>query len=263
MSAARAVDVLQGYFENVTSEVSKQDPIYIGVGIALIVIFLTLIILKIFSGGRNNRRSILLVGLCESGKTMLFSRLVYKKAVESYTSIKENAGPYLAIGQGSMSLEVIDVPGNERLRMQFWNRFKHQARGVVFLVDSSSIQKEVKEVAEYLYSLLSDEATTKNSTPFLLACNKQDITMAKSSKIIRTLLEKEMNTLRVIRAATLSSTDGSTSDAQAFLGKQGKDFDFSHLSNTVDMVECSAKGTGGSEDEGDLNTVTEWIAGLI
>jgi signal recognition particle receptor subunit beta len=32
------------------------------------------------------------VGLCESGKTLIFSQLIYKKAVESFTSMKENVG---------------------------------------------------------------------------------------------------------------------------------------------------------------------------
>ncbi|XP_041480091.1 signal recognition particle receptor subunit beta-like [Lytechinus variegatus] len=262
MSAASGVDVLQGYFENVKSEVSKQDPIILGVAVAIIVILFTIVLLRLFRGSRNNRRSVLVLGLCESGKTLLYSRLVHKKAIESYTSIKENSGPYQVIGQSSMLLEVIDIPGNDRQRIQFWNRFKTQARGVIFLVDSSSITKDLKEVAEFLYTLLSDSTTTNLNTPFLIACNKQDITMAKSARIIQTLLEKEMTTLRVTRAATLSSTDGSAGDTNKFLGKQGKDFDFSYLSNPVDFVECSARGSSAS-DEGELNTVSEWISNLV
>nr|XP_054769031.1 signal recognition particle receptor subunit beta-like [Lytechinus pictus] len=262
MSAASGVDVLQGYFENVKSEVSKQDPIILGVAVAIIVILFTMVLLRLFRGSRNNRRSVLVLGLCESGKTLLYSRLVHKKAIESYTSIKENSGPYQVIGQSSILLEVIDIPGNDRQRIQFWNRFKTQARGVIFLVDSSSITKDLKEVAEFLYTLLSDSTTTNLNTPFLIACNKQDITMAKSARIIQTLLEKEMTTLRVTRAATLSSTDGSAGDTNKFLGKQGKDFDFSYLSNPVDFVECSARGSSAS-DEGELNTVSEWISNLV
>lgn len=42
--------------------------------------------------GRVSRRGICLVGLCESGKTLIFSQLIYRKAVESFTSMKENVG---------------------------------------------------------------------------------------------------------------------------------------------------------------------------
>ena len=31
-------------------------------------------------------------GLCEAGKTPIFSQLIYKKAIESFTSMKENVG---------------------------------------------------------------------------------------------------------------------------------------------------------------------------
>ena len=41
-------------------------------------------------GVRVARRGICMVGLCESGKTLIFSQLVYKKAVDSFTSMKEN-----------------------------------------------------------------------------------------------------------------------------------------------------------------------------
>ena len=69
------------------------------------------------------------------------------------------------------------------------------------------------------------------------------------------------NTLRVTRAATLSSTDGSAAEGSKYLGKRGKDFDFSHLQNPVDFVECSAKGNGNSD--GELNMVVEWIENLV
>ena len=69
------------------------------------------------------------------------------------------------------------------------------------------------------------------------------------------------NTLRVTRAATLSSTDGSAAEGSKYLGKRGKDFDFSHLQNPVNFVECSAKGNGNSD--GELNMVVEWIENLV
>lgn len=54
--------------------------------------FLSVIFLFVWRKGRVSRRGICLVGLCESGKTLIFSQLIYKKAVESFTSMKENVG---------------------------------------------------------------------------------------------------------------------------------------------------------------------------
>ena len=54
--------------------------------------FLSVILLYLWSKNRINRRGICLVGLCESGKTLIFNQLVFGKAVETYTSIKENIG---------------------------------------------------------------------------------------------------------------------------------------------------------------------------
>ena len=63
---------------------------------AVHLIRLTSLILVVFifvwKRGRVSRRGICLVGLCEAGKTLIFSQLIYKKAIESFTSMKENVG---------------------------------------------------------------------------------------------------------------------------------------------------------------------------
>lgn len=60
------------------------------------------------------------------------------------------------------------------------------------MVDSSKFQKEVKEVAELLFVLLTDPAIHGSKLSLLVACNKQDITMSKSAKVIQSQLEKEL-----------------------------------------------------------------------
>lgn len=59
------------------------------------------------------------------------------------------------------------------------------------------------------------------------------------------------NTLRVTRSAALSSQDGSVGGSM-YLGKKGKDFEFSQLPMKVEFVECSARGSKG-EDGGDAD----------
>lgn len=45
-------------------------------------------------------------------------------------------------------LQLIDVPGNERVRNRYLDEYKSSARALVFVVDSCTIQKEIKDVAE-------------------------------------------------------------------------------------------------------------------
>ncbi|RLU15480.1 hypothetical protein DMN91_012474, partial [Ooceraea biroi] len=77
---------------------------------------------------------------------------------------------------------------------------------------------------EYLYNLLSD---VQRNVPVLILCNKQDQTVAKGCAVTRTMLEKEMNLLRMTKTSQLEGTDASSTNV--FLGKQEKDLEFSHF----------------------------------
>lgn len=159
----------------------------------------------------QKRTDLLFTGLCESGKTLLFSQLLHNVASETFTSISENIGEYVAEGSGK-SLRVIDIPGHERLRGRFFDQYKKTAKGIVFVVDSVTVQKDIRDVAEYepyfswcsdyianhffhvvnsyLYTVLADPSVS--SVPVLIACNKQDETFAKGSSVVKPLLEKEL-----------------------------------------------------------------------
>lgn len=66
------------------------------------------------------------------------------------------------------------------------------------------------------------------------------------------------NTLRVTRAATLDSTDTSGQTKEYFLGKEGKNFEFSQLSPMkVEFTECICKGS--EEKATDVESIEEWI----
>ena len=60
--------------------------------IALAVVFLTTILIWIVVRSRRSGDTILLLGLTDAGKTLLYSLLVAKKFVATQTSIKENKG---------------------------------------------------------------------------------------------------------------------------------------------------------------------------
>lgn len=46
------------------------------------------------------------------------------------------------------TLRIVDLPGQERLRNKFFDQFKNSAKAVVYVVDSVTIQKEIRDVAE-------------------------------------------------------------------------------------------------------------------
>ena len=60
------------------------------------------------------------------------------------------------------------------------------------------------------------------------------------------------------RAAALQGQDGGSTRTAGYVGKKGKDFEFSHvLQVTVEFAECSAKGQ--ADDEADVTAVEKWL----
>lgn len=257
-----AENPFEPYIESLRQQLEDQDPVFlIGVIVSLAVVVITFVFLKYFLTSKTVRSAVLLVGLCDSGKTLLFSRLLSGKFKRTQTSITDSSAPYKAKNDRGSTWTLIDLPGHDSLRPQYLEKFKSAARAIVFVVDSAIFQKEVRDVAEFLYVLLTDTVISRNSPSLLVACNKQDITMAKSAKLIQQQLEKEMNTLRVTRSAALSSQDGSVGGS-VYLGKKGKDFEFSQLPMKVEFLECSARGNKGEEGDADIESLEKSLAKL-
>lgn len=217
--------------------------------ISLFVLVLSLLIFILWRKTKSARTDILITGLSDAGKTYLFSQLLYSTDKETFSSITTNVGEF-STEQGP--IRVVDIPGNERLRNKFLDQYKYLAKAIVFVIDSVAIQKDIRDVADYLYTILSDQGTS--STPVLIVCNKQDVTMAKGEIVVKALLEKELNLVRQTRMNRLQSVDNSSGD-EVFLGKTGKDFVFNHLSQDIQFVECSAKSR-------DLSGIVNWIKKL-
>lgn len=92
----------------------------------------------------------------------------------------------------SASLRIVDIPGHERLREKFFDQYKPLARGVVFVIDSVTIQKDVRDAAEFLYNILSDNTLANARVSYLILCNKQDLSFAKGANAVKAILEKEL-----------------------------------------------------------------------
>uniref|UniRef100_I3NFT3 Signal recognition particle receptor subunit beta n=1 Tax=Ictidomys tridecemlineatus TaxID=43179 RepID=I3NFT3_ICTTR len=234
----------QPYLDSLRQELQQRDPTLLSVLVSLLVVLLTLVLWKFIWSRKSSQRAVLLVGLCDSGKTLLFVRLLTGHYRDTQTSITDSSAVYRVNNNRGNSLTLIDLPGHESLRLQFLERFKSSARAVVFVVDSAAFQREVKDVAEFLYQVLIDSMSLKNTPSFLIACNKQGAIV---------------NTLRVTRSAAPSTLDNS-STVPVQLGKKGKEFEFSQLPLKVEFLECSAKGGRGDTGSADIQDLEKWLA---
>ncbi|GCC23608.1 signal recognition particle receptor subunit beta [Chiloscyllium punctatum] len=255
-----AAATLQLYLESIRRELEQQDPNVLGVVVALAAVLLTIVFFILLRNRKSSRSAVLLAGLCDSGKTLLCCRLLSGKFKITHTSITSNSALYRVRSDKGPAVVLYDLPGHESLRLQYLEKHKADARAIIFVVDSVLFQKEVKDVAEFLYTLLTDAVIVKNAPPLLIACNKQDVTMAKSAKLIQQQLEKELNTLRMIRSGAPKSLDGSSTGGALPLGKKGKEFDFFQAPMKVEFVECSAQGNKGDRGEADLGSVEAWLS---
>lgn len=79
--------------------------------------------------------------------------------------------------------------------------------------------------------------------------------MAKGCTVIRMLLEKEMNLLRMTKTSQLEATDASSTNV--FLGKQDKHFDFSHLTSQICFAESYAFNKDSQTP--DIEKLNEWL----
>jgi len=251
MAAPPPVQNVKGFFEETKEKLESKDPQTVGIVVALLVGLLTLVLILLITKRKRFGRGILLCGTCDSGKTTLFSQLMTGKPVESYTSMKENMS-VLALA-GCRPVNLVDIPGHERLRDTILTKYVGSARGIIYVVDSSVVSKQIRDITEFLFNILSTPEVYSGRPRVLIACNKQDMGLVKGATVIQTLLEKEINALRVSHSNTLQGVGGAGGDDHVFLGKQGKDFAFSDIGSEVSFVEISSQSTEA------IGPVVDWI----
>lgn len=243
----------------------KYGGIYLAMALVVITTAIIFIVIKSTKSGRD---TVLLLGLCDSGKTRLFSLLSAKREVKTQTSIQENVGRYASTREKSgKSFKVVDLPGHERLRAKYLYKHKDGARGIIFMVDSVNFVREVRDAAEFLYDVFANKTMMRNRVSILIACNKQDVPTAKSCTVIKSQLEKELNALRKTRSAALLDMVDYASSKNQDIGKSGQDFEFSHVHPIkVAFCECSLHSTTGTTTAGDhkpkLTEIEDWLQAL-
>jgi len=179
-------------------------------------------------------------------------------------------------------IHVIDIPGNLRIRQRDFNANKTSAKAMIFLIDSTTIHEESKDVSDYIYDILREKSFRQQRLPLLIFCNKQDINNQNESiQSIRHLLENELTMKRKTRASSVAVHQGK-GESSDDIGRVGKEtFEFNDVKDIqIDFVDGSALGTeknsyvkhyddeeeidsGGDETDADsganLNKVYDWI----
>ena len=71
------------------------------------------------------------------------------------------------------------------------------------MVNSETIGKDIRDVSELIYRILTDAKMISTRPRILIAANKQDRTIAKSGQVIKEMIEKELTLLRKTQQAAL------------------------------------------------------------
>jgi len=225
------------------------DPLVL---ILFFILFLLLagLAVKSFRGNLKGD-SILFIGLSQSGKTYMVCKLGKTDSdPKTVSSTVSNSMEYET--NEKKKLKLVDIPGNDRIRKSELEKYKRGVRGIVFVVNSQTISNEIRDVAELMFSILTDYTIHSKQPKILIAANQQDGSLAKAGTAIVQLIEKELHLLRKTQAAQLKDTD-ENAKTEIYLGtKNSSSFSFSQLPNDIEVQECSAK-------DSKLDTIHSWL----
>ncbi|KAH9900463.1 P-loop containing nucleoside triphosphate hydrolase protein [Xylariomycetidae sp. FL2044] len=154
------------------------------------------------------------------------------------------------------------------------SRQKNTVRGVVFVLDASTLDEGLAETAHYLYEVLlalqrrtgsGKTSRAPRSIPVLIAANKLDLFTALPASLVRSNLEGELGRIRQSRSKGLLDSgvgidDVGSEEQDAWLGEYGSDkFAFGQMREFDIEVDV----LGGSVLEGSVDKWWDWIAGQV
>ncbi|PAV84956.1 hypothetical protein WR25_08512 [Diploscapter pachys] len=242
--------VLNDKVEKVEDVSQNLTLISIAVAISIVIFTAVFIYLKFF---RKTVDTVLICGLSDSGKTCIFSKVAKKNSKPvTYTSLQENVMELNVKGNNLKVFFLLSSQVDETFAFAIRaTRERSTLRGILFVVDSASFSKRARDVAEFLYDVALESA---KMIPIMIACNKQDLDLAKTDLVIRTTLEKEFTLINKSRSSALAGTDGSDSK-RTTLTDSGEQFTWNQLPKPVEFVSCTA-----SDDTGEgIEIVRKWI----
>ena len=128
------------------------------------------------------------------------------------------------------------------MRQKYIDHYKSSVRGIIYVVDSSNIQKQLRDAAEFLFNIISEPAVFAARPRLLVACNKQDVGLAKGAAVVRRELQRELNLLRATHSRSLQGTNDTPVADHVFLGHEGQDFEFQDLPMKVTLLKSLQRG---------------------
>mmetsp|Transcript_13306 Transcript_13306/g.24599 ORF Transcript_13306/g.24599 Transcript_13306/m.24599 type:complete len:227 (-) Transcript_13306:753-1433(-) len=208
----------------------------------IVLVFLSYFLKK--EGSTNSRNKILVCGPSGSGKTLFSYRLCLDKSPTTITSMKPSL---LEFGPDRLSL--VDFPGHPRLRTLLYTTYLEQTKEIIFLIDSSNVQNQAREAAEFLYDMFTNPLIDK-VTKFRVVCNKSDLSNSRPHSRIKLSLQQELEKIKKTRKSLEEADDGTFVP----LGREGKPFNFDQdapveiefysLSAMKDSVETITESLG-------------------
>jgi signal recognition particle receptor subunit beta len=93
-------------------------------------------------------------------------------------------------------LDILDIPGQGYFKARIIENLAN-AKLIIVLIDSND-KDSIKQAGAYLYDILNNEQLD-DTTPLIIACNKQDLKFPKSKKIIESDLNSEIESIKQMK----------------------------------------------------------------
>ena len=124
----------------------------------------------------SHQARILLLGMDSAGKTTVLYQLKLQRHVKTTPTIGFNVESLSPTRD--VTITVWDVGGEEKIR-GLWRHHYHGAHGVIFVVDSTDVER-MAEARRELWLVLKDEGLAQG-VPVAVFANKQDLHNAMTS----------------------------------------------------------------------------------
>jgi signal recognition particle receptor subunit beta len=239
------------------SNVSEDYPaVYYAIVLIITLVAIKLIQSTLVSAGKAvgiiRGDTLLLLGGSNAGKTSMYYKLATGSVPQTLTSMKELDTVIQLKGKTAeseeKSVKIVDFPGHPRLRGGLPN-FLKRARGIVFVIDSTTVSDNVTPICQYLFEVMTTSSIAAQKLPLLIACNKSDLGSSSSLAKIKSTLETELDQL-IDTTGSLEDT-GDEDEGIITLKRSGEKFKFdSDATCKITFTACSAmKGDGISDVE--------------